>query len=108
MHTERRLGRKLRKHSPSLSTAALALVVLMLCPRAWGQAVTATLLGTVTDNTGAAVPGANVQILEKATGIPHTGTANESGNYTFPDLSPGGYSVSADAKGFKKEVRSRY
>src|SRR5271163_3724428 len=101
MYAERRLGLKSPEHAPWLSTAALTLLILIFSPSAWGQAVTATLLGTVTDNTGAAVPGATVTILENATGIPHTGTTNESGNYTFPDLPPGSYSVSAEAKGFK-------
>jgi hypothetical protein len=86
--------------------AVIALAILPLSFNAWGQAVSATLLGTVTDNTGAAVPGATVQIQENATGITHTGTTNESGNYTFPDLTPGTYAVSASAKSFKKETRT--
>ena len=106
MYAEIRLRGRLPKRLNWLSIAALALLVLVFSPSAWGQAVTATLLGTVTDNTGAAVPGATVTILENATGIPHTSVSNESGNYTFPDLPPGSYSVSAEAKGFKKEVRS--
>ncbi len=106
MYTQRRLDLRFPKHTPWLAAAVVALLALTLSPSAWGQAVTATLLGMVTDNTGAAVPGATVTILENATGIPHTGTTNESGNYTFPDLPPGGYSVSAEAKGFKKEVRA--
>ena len=106
MYAEIRLRGKLPESLNWLSIAALAMLILALSPSAWGQAVTATLLGTVTDNTGAAVPGATVTILENATGIPHTSVSNESGNYTFPDLPPGSYSVSAEAKGFKKEVRS--
>ncbi len=65
----------------------------------------AALLGNVTDNTGAAVANANVQILESATGIAHAGVTNESGNFTFPDLTPGTYSVTVQAPGFKKETR---
>ena len=76
-----------------------------MAPHSRGQAVSATLLGNVTDNTGAAVPNANVQILEGATGIAHAGVTNESGNFTFPDLTPGTYSVSVQAPGFKKETR---
>jgi Carboxypeptidase regulatory-like domain len=106
MYAKRPLGKRLPASLSSLSITALALLVLVFSPSGWGQAVTATLLGTITDNTGAAVPGASVTILENATGIPHTSVSNESGNYTFPDLSPGSYSVSAEAKGFKKEVRS--
>ena len=65
----------------------------MLAPALAGTSGSATLLGNVTDNTGAAVPNAAVQILESATGIARAGVTNESGNFTFPDLTPGTYSV---------------
>jgi hypothetical protein len=86
--------------------AVLGFLVLLLTPLSRGQAVSATLLGNVTDNTGASVPNAEVQILESATGIPHAGVTNESGNFTFPDLTPGTYTVSVESKGFKKETRA--
>jgi hypothetical protein len=83
------------------------LLLLLGCSQAlWAQAVNATLVGTVTDNTGAIVPKAMVTITESATGITHTDITNESGNYTFPDLTPGTYSVMVTSKGFKKEVRA--
>jgi hypothetical protein len=71
----------------------------------FGQAVNATLLGTVTDASGAVVPNAKVTITEVNTGISRSGQTNESGNYTFPNLPPGQYSVSMEASGFKKETR---
>jgi hypothetical protein len=67
-----------------------------------GQAVNGTLLGTVTDTSGAAVAGARVLITAAATGAVHESVTNESGNYSFPDLQPGTYAVSAEAKGFKR------
>jgi hypothetical protein len=67
-----------------------------------GQAVNGTLLGTVTDATGAAVPNAKVTATEVSTGAIHLSASNDSGNYTFPDLQPGLYSVTVEAKGFKK------
>jgi hypothetical protein len=81
-------------------------VAFVLAPQVWGQAVSATLLGNVTDHTGAAVPNAEIHIQENATGIAHTGTTNDSGNFTFPDLTPGSYTVSAESRGFKKETRA--
>jgi hypothetical protein len=60
----------------------------------------------VTDNTGAAVPNAQVQILESATGIKHAGVTNESGNFTFPDLTPGNYTAAVESPGFKKASRT--
>jgi hypothetical protein len=71
-----------------------------------GQAVSASLLGTVTDTTGLAVPGAAVTITEVRTNISRTGVTNESGNYSFPNLQQGGvYRVEAELPGFKKVVR---
>ncbi len=82
------------------------LLLLLGCSQAlWGQAVSATLVGTVTDNTGAVVPSATITILENATGITHVATTNGSGNYTFPDLTPGDYTVTVAASRFKKETR---
>ncbi len=73
--------------------------------QARAQAVSATLLGTVTDSSGASVPNATVTITEVNTGLTHEAKTNDSGNYTFPDLSPGRYSVAATAASFKKALR---
>jgi len=72
---------------------------------AYAQAVSATLLGSVNDKSGASVPNARVTIVELATSIVRQVNTNESGNYTFPNLTPGAYSVTAEAPGFKKETR---
>jgi Carboxypeptidase regulatory-like domain len=84
-----------------------ALCALLFFPAlsVYGQAVNATLLGTVTDPTGAAVPGAKITVTEVATSISHSGQTNESGNYTFPDLPPGVYTVTVEMGGFKRETR---
>jgi hypothetical protein len=80
-------------------------LTLLAASSAYGQAVNATLLGTVTDVTGALVADAKVTITEANTGISHTGQTNESGNYTFPDLPPGQYNVTAEMAGFRTEIR---
>jgi hypothetical protein len=72
----------------------------------YGQAVSATLLGNVTDVTGAVVLNAKVTVLEQNTNTTRSGVTNESGNYTFPDLPPGLYSVTVENPGFKKETRT--
>src|SRR5258708_1506577 len=66
-----------------------------------GQAVNATLLGTVTDSSGAAAANVRMTISETNTGISRTSRTNESGNYVFPDLPPGTYAVTAELSGFK-------
>ena len=69
------------------------------------QAVTGTLLGTVTDGTGASVPNAKVTITEINTGTVRTALTSESGTYSFPDLPSGTYNVSAEQTGFKRITR---
>jgi hypothetical protein len=80
------------------------ILFLSLAPAVFGQAVNATLLGTVTDSTGATVAGAKVTATDSATGLIHESVSNESGNFTFPDLQPNTYSVTVEAKGFKKDI----
>src|SRR6266436_5050967 len=89
-----------------LGTAVLLAALLIFSPRAVGQAVNATLLGTVTDESGAVVAGAKITITEMKTGVVHTVDTNESGNYEVPDLAPGQYEVAAERQGFKKAVHS--
>jgi len=88
--------------------ALLALGVLSLLIAAtagWSQTVNGTLVGTVTDPTGAVVPNAKVTITETNTNTIHSGQTNESGNFIFPNLAPGIYSVAIEATGFKRETR---
>lgn len=79
--------------------------MLLAAAVVYGQAVSATLLGNVTDVTGAVVPNAQVTITEQNTNVSRSAQTNESGNYTFPDLPPGQYSVTVEITGFKKETR---
>ena len=71
----------------------------------YAQAVNATLLGTITDTSGAVVANAKVTITETRTDVARSGQTNGSGNYTFADIAPGTYSVAVELSGFKKEVR---
>src|ERR1035438_7208354 len=84
---------------------AVALAVLASAGLAYSQAVNATMLGTVTDASGAVVPNAKVTITETQTSVAHETQSNGSGNYIVPNLPPGTYSVSVEATGFKKENR---
>jgi hypothetical protein len=70
-----------------------------------GQAVDATLLGTVTDSSGGVVVGAQVTITEMNTGVARSAGTNDSGNYEFPTLPPGVYQVTVKHPGFRQEVR---
>jgi hypothetical protein len=90
----------------SANVLLLAALLLVLSAQARGQAVNATLLGTVTDSSGAFVTGVSVTITETHTGINRTSQTNDSGNYVFPNLTPGTYTVTAEQSGFKRASRA--
>jgi hypothetical protein len=89
-----------------LSVLLLAVVLLAATSSAaFAQAVNGTLLGNVADASGAAVPGATVNITETQTNITSSAVTNESGVYRFPNLKDGIYRVEAELSGFRKTVR---
>src|SRR5690349_17325623 len=57
--------------------------------------------GLATDPSGAAVPSASVVLTNEATGVRRNTTANASGAWSFPDVSPGQYTIKAEAEGFR-------
>src|SRR5215472_15173974 len=71
------------------------------------QAVNATLLGTISDASGAVVPDAKITVTETQTGVNRNLQSNESGYYALPNLPPGIYAVAVEAPGFKKETRKK-
>ena len=78
----------------------LGVVCLWLSAAAFGQ-VNAVLGGTVSDPSGAVIAGAKVTATNDGTGVVTNREANETGNYNFPSLQPGKYTVSATAAGFQ-------
>jgi outer membrane receptor protein involved in Fe transport len=80
----------------------LALVLMLACTAimAFGQAETGQIIGTVTDQTGAVVPGAKLDLRSVETGAGRTAISNPSGVYSFAGLQPGKYEVSVSAQGF--------
>jgi len=94
-------------HLWHLSIAALLAIILLSVPApVRGQAVNATLLGTVTDSSGAPAGNVKITITEMNTGISRNSQTNDSGNYVAPDLPPGTYKVTAELSGFKRESRA--
>src|SRR5262245_7123960 len=71
------------------------------------QAVKGSLLGTITDASGAVIPGASVTITEVNTNLTRSTVTNESGNYVFGQLDRGVYRVEIQLSGFKKAIRER-
>ncbi|MEK7405934.1 MAG: TonB-dependent receptor [Acidobacteriota bacterium] len=83
-----------------------AVWMLLLAVPALSQVTTGTILGTVRDSTGAAVPGAQITITETNKGTSHQSVTDDTGSYNVPFLVPGTYSVAVEKAGFKKQVRS--
>ncbi len=83
---------------------ALAFVFLMsiLSPSIFGQVVTATLTGSITDPSGASIPNATVKVTERSTGATRSTNTSVDGVFNVPYLNPGVYRVEVDAAGFKK------
>jgi len=83
-----------------------ALVVLSLCAalRLDAQVTGGTILGTVTDATGGAVPKVEISITNTATGLVTTVTTSSEGFYSVPNLLPGTYQVTAKSAGFSTAV----
>src|SRR6202035_1421215 len=79
----------------------LALSFLFAASVLEGQVNTATLLGTVKDATGAAVPNSSVTAKNLATGLTRSVTTDGTGNYLISNLPAGHYSVAASLAGFK-------
>jgi len=87
------------------SLAVLSIVLLILSTaNLQAQAVKASLVGTVTDSSGAVVPGAEVTITEINTNSTRSISTNASGNYVFSNLNPGVYRIEAKLAGFKTGV----
>ena len=79
----------------------IVFTLLALSISALGQSTAGRILGTLTDQSGAAVAGANVVVTDSERGTSRTVTTDESGSYAVPDLQPGTYKIHVEAKGFK-------
>ncbi|MCU1289398.1 MAG: Cna protein B-type domain protein [Acidobacteria bacterium] len=94
-----------------LRTKVLLTLVMMLCSvvfigTIYAQSGTSTLNGTITDQAGAAVPGASVRLVNPITGFNRTVTTNEQGVYSFPSIPPATYQIEVVSGNFKKTINS--
>src|SRR5439155_20019483 len=88
----------MRKNNLLLSLA------MVLASEACLAQTTATIVGTVTDSTGAVVPGVSISVISKDTGLTRKTTTNQGGNYVATFLPVGQYSITAEVTGFKKKT----
>src|SRR5438034_5372679 len=80
--------------------------LFLLAPGAFAQTDRGTLTGTVSDTTGAVIPGVPIEAQNIQTGATYEAGSSETGNYTLAQLPAGTYELSATLPGFKKFVRT--
>jgi len=81
---------------------ALLLFALFVPAHVVAQSDVGTISGFVRDQSGAAVPNAQIAVVDENTGESHTATSDSQGHYTITNLRPAVYSMSVEAQGFKK------
>jgi hypothetical protein len=87
-------------HRIAVSVSVILAVVIFSAGPAHAQVSGATLSGTVTDPSGAAIVGAQVSAMNRATGANRTVVTDAAGFYSLPNLQPGNYDVTVTATGF--------
>src|SRR5256885_676324 len=88
-----------------VSVIVLTLFVTLVSSNlVYAQVAGATLSGTITDPSGAALVHVEVAIRNSATGVTRTVTSDSAGFYTAPNLVPGDYQVTVAARGFSTSV----
>src|SRR5438128_3752795 len=87
-----------------LVTATAVLLSIVLSAGTFAQTINATLGGTVSDSSGALIPGVTITATNTATGVVSSVLTNEAGAYQFASLQSGLYKVSAELAGFKTYV----
>ncbi len=90
-----------------ISTLAIFTIILTFSAITFGQALTGSIEGTVTDPAGAVIPGATVRAESTGTttAFNQTVTTDEKGYYVFPQVAPGKYEVTASSTGFNTDRR---
>src|SRR5438105_4883825 len=91
-----------------LSIFALVVSLLLslgLAPTAWTQEVTAAIVGTITDSSGAPIKDADVTVTDTERGTTWAAKTNDAGAYNLPRLPVGSYSVKVSAAGFQTALR---
>src|SRR5246127_620964 len=82
---------------------ALSLAWVSTC--GWSQTQLGTVFGTVTDPTGAVIPGANVTVSRGSTGLKREALTDMKGQYQVMGLATGKYVVRIEKEGFQPEIR---
>jgi len=95
------LTHTLRKWNVPILAVAIALGLVMCCTSGFAQSGAGSIQGTITDSTGAVIPGAAVHVVNQATSVAADTKSNSVGFYQIPGLFTGTYTVSFTAAGMK-------
>ena len=95
-------GAKHASHRPCVLTVAL---VAIFSISAWSQTQLATVSGTITDPSGAVVPGVAVTIVSQGTGLRRSAVTDTAGEFRFAGLPIGNYSLRMEKTGFQSQIR---
>ena len=94
------------QHSKNHLLHVLAFVsLLLIAPAAFAQVSESTLLGKVQDSSGAVLPGADIELLSKATGAKRNTKTSDDGSFRITSLQPGQYDVTVSHTGFAKQTQ---
>jgi len=84
----------------------MAALVFVCAPRAAAQAVNGTIVGTVVDSQGGAIPNASITATNRETGVVRPAVSEAAGEFTVTSVPAGAYDLTVTAQGFRQEVRS--
>lgn len=84
----------------------LLLLVASVSGLCFGQIITSSIVGSVSDPSGAAVPGATVTVVQAETDFTRTVTTNRLGEYRVVGIPAGSYTITVEKSGFRKAVKT--
>jgi len=88
--------------------SSLLAILTVLASSAWGQEVTATIVGTITDQSGAAVSGASVKAISVDRGTSYSAVSDDAGLYRISQLPAGSYALKVGKSGFATVSREAF
>ncbi len=99
-------GPALRNGGRAARVLGLMLALCIICVPLFSQTTQGTIQGTVFDQSGGAIAGAMVTVVDVARGVTRTLTADSAGEYAATNLTPGTFTVRAESKGFQAQEHS--
>src|SRR5262245_61389985 len=86
--------------------ARILLLMLVSASAVWRRTTNATLRGSITDQSGAVLPGVTISVRNQGTGVERTTLSDETGNYQVAALPVGIYQIDVRLQGMKPQIVS--